>query len=212
MLSCSLAVIKKSNTMLEKPYAESCERNSPPIFEVISPLLSNSKAVLEIGSGTGQHAVYFAERLPYLLWHTSDKLEYHSGIQGWITESKLTNITPPALFDVSDDPSPELKIDAVFSANTAHIMNANDVKNMIEKVGELLPKHGLFLLYGPFKIEGQFSSHNDALFDQHLKLRNVGSSIRNIEDLDRLAEQAGLFPKHRYTMPRNNHLICWQRQ
>jgi len=198
--------------MLEKPYAESCDRNSQPIFEVISPLLSNTKAVLEIGSGTGQHAVYFAKRMPHLLWHTSDIIEYHLGIQLWITESKLTNITPPVTFNVSDDQSPELKIDAIFSANTSHIMNANDVNNMIRKGGELLPKNGLFLLYGPFKVDGQFSSDNDALFDQHLKLRNVGSSIRNIEDLDRLAEQARLLPKHRYTMPRNNHLICWQRQ
>jgi len=198
--------------MLEKPYAESCERNSPPIFEVISPLLSNTKAVLEIGSGTGQHAVYFAERMPHLLWHTSDRIEYHPAIQWWMTESKLANIMPPVIFDVSDDQPPELEIDAIFSANTTHIMNANDVENMIRKVGELLPKNGLFLLYGPFKIDDQFSSHNDALFDQHLKRRNVGSSIRNIEDLDRLAKLAGLLPKHRYPMPRNNHLIYWQRQ
>lgn len=212
MLSCVLSVIQKLNTMSEKPYAESCERNSPPIFEIISPLLVNTKAVLEIGSGTGQHAVYFAERMPHLLWHTSDKIEYHMGIQLWVTASKLSNVTPPIIFDVSNNQSPEVKIDAVFSANTTHIMNSADVENMIKKVGKLLPKQGLFLLYGPFKIDGHFSSDNDALFDQHLRLRNVGSCIRNIEDLDRLAEQAGLLPLHRYTMPRNNHLICWKRQ
>ncbi len=200
------------NTMSEKPCAESCERNSQPIFEIISPLLAHTQAVLEIGSGTGQHAVYFAERMPHLIWHTSDKPEYHPGIQRWIKESKLTNVRPPHSFNVSHDACPKLKVNAIFSANTTHIMNKSDVANMIEHVGKRLPKDGLFLLYGPFRIDGQFSSQNDALFDQQLRRRNVGSNIRDIETLNRFAKQAGMLLKQRYAMPRNNHLICWQRQ
>jgi len=202
----------KLNTMLEKPFADACERNRQPIFEIISPLLANTKAVLEIGSGTGQHAVFFAQQLPNLTWHTSDRNEYHPGIRLWIKESKLSNVTPPVTFDVSVDDNPALPVDAVFSANTAHIMHWNDVENMFEKVGELLPIGGVFLLYGPFKIEDQYSSNNDALFDQHLRHRDPKSGIRDIEKLDYLAKQASMFRQHLYPMPSNNYLACWQRQ
>jgi len=197
--------------MSNKPYAESCEQNRDPIFAVLQPLFTDRTAVLEIGSGTGQHAVYFAEKMPHLTWHCSDRIENHEGIQLWLDEAHLSNTRSPIALDVSHDNWPELKVDAVFSANSVHIMHWSDVQACFAGVGKLLPAQGLFALYGPFNYNHQYTSDSNARFDKWLKERDPNSGIRNFEDLNQLAELAGMRLHDDFAMPANNRILCWQK-
>jgi cyclopropane fatty-acyl-phospholipid synthase-like methyltransferase len=194
-----------------KPYSESCDQNRDPIFSIIEPLFRGRRNVLEIGSGTGQHAVYFAARMPHLTWHTSDLPENHAGIRAWLDEAVLANISDPIALDVCSRPWPDLEIDAVFSANTVHIMHLEEVVALFEGVGEVLGRDGLFCLYGPFNYGGNYTSESNARFDEWLHARDPLSGIRDFDDLDRLAGTAGLQMENDYAMPANNRLLCWRK-
>lgn len=195
-----------------KPFSESCEQNKAPILAVIAPLFRDCRSVLEIGSGTGQHAVHFAAHLPHLLWHTSDMAENHPGINLWLAEAALPNTRPPLALDVLRDPWPELVVDAVFSANTTHIMGWLAVEALFAGVGKLLPQNGLFVLYGPFNYAGQYTSESNARFDQWLKMRDPYSGIRDVDDLKRLAAAAGMTLLHDVEMPVNNRILVWRKR
>jgi cyclopropane fatty-acyl-phospholipid synthase-like methyltransferase len=195
-----------------KPYAESCDENREPILAVIQPLLHKAGSVLEIGSGTGQHAVYFAEKLPHLVWHTSDRIEYHAGIKMWLQETNLVNTRGPLELDVSQSEWPRQSFDAVFSANTIHIMHWPDVEALFSGAGSVLSTAGCLLLYGPFNYGNRYTSESNARFDQWLKGRDPASGIRNFEDLDRLANQAGMMLKDDVEMPVNNRILYWEKQ
>ncbi|WP_435684285.1 DUF938 domain-containing protein [Sedimenticola selenatireducens] len=195
-----------------KPYSESCDQNRDPILSVIQPLFAELTRVLEIGSGTGQHAVYFAAAMPHLTWHTSDCLEYHDGIRLWLEEAALPNVRPPLQLDVARSVWPSLDVEAVFSANTAHIMHWPEVEAMFAGVGGLLPAGGLFALYGPFNYQGRFTSDSNARFDGWLKQRDPAMGVRDFEALDRLANAAGMALMQDFEMPANNRILCWRRQ
>lgn len=195
----------------DKPYSESCDQNREPILSVIAPLLRDARQVLEIGSGTGQHAVHFAAALPHLVWHTSDCAEYHPGIRLWLEEAALPNTRPPLLLDVARSAWPALEVDAVFSANTAHIMHWHEVEAMFAGVGQLLGDGGHFMLYGPFNYNGRFSSESNARFDRWLKARDPAMGVRDFETLSELAERVGLQLLEDFEMPVNNRILCWQR-
>ena len=196
---------------MNKPYAESCDQNREPILQVIRPLLQNAQKVLEIGSGTGQHAVYFAQQMPHLRWHTSDRAEYHDGIRAWIADSGLDNVQPPIELDVLRSQWPVLDIDAVFSANTCHIMHLDEVQALFAGVGQLLGQGGKFLLYGPFNYHGDYTSDSNARFDQWLQARDPLSAIRDFEAVDALAQQAGMVLQQDYAMPANNRILYWKK-
>lgn len=180
-------------------------------MQVIKPLLKQATSVLEIGSGTGQHAVYFAKRLPHLIWHTSDAVEHHVGIKHWCSESDLVNIVNPIAFKVTEDQPPVLKIDAIFSANTAHIMSWYEVESMMQVAAGLLPKNGLFILYGPFNYQEKYTSASNAQFDIWLKNRHPQSCIKDFEKLNQWAEDNHLFLKEDCAMPENNRILVWQK-
>jgi len=194
-----------------KPYAESCDENREPILSVIQPLLKDCSCVLEIGSGTGQHAVYFAGKLPHLVWHTSDCAKYNTGINMWLQEAGLENTPAPLELNVSISAWPEQRFDAVFSANTAHIMHWPDVEAMFAGVGAVLTSAGRFLLYGPFNYDNHYTSDSNARFDSWLKSRDPESGIRNFEALDKLAQQAGMLLRYDYEMPANNRILYWEK-
>lgn len=196
---------------MSKPYAESCDRNRDPILSVIKPLLREHNTVLEIGSGTGQHAVYFAEHMPWLTWIASDRKENHDGIHQWLVEAGLANTRGPLLLDVRQPEWPEPEVDAVFSANAVHIMHWDEVVSMFNGVGKLLPEGGRLMLYGPFNYRGEYSSDSNARFDEWLKARDTGSGIRDFEAVNRLAEKAGLVLEQDYEMPANNRILCWRK-
>ena len=192
-----------------KPFAESCEQNKHAILEVLAQEFSDAKLVLEIGSGTGQHAVFFAQQLPHLTWQTSDMAEHHSGIQAWIDELGPENIRKPFALNVDIDPWPETTFDAIFSANTVHIMGWSEVQKMFAGIANVLTEGGRFCLYGPFNVDGKFTSESNANFEQWLKSRDTKSGIRDKAELDALAEQAGLKRVADHTMPANNNILVW---
>lgn len=192
-----------------KPYAESCDQNRDAIFGVIEPLFSDRSAVLEIGSGTGQHAVYFAPRLSQLTWYASDVADNHPGITLWLEESGLDNVEGPLSLDVTQSDWPALDVDAVFSANTAHIMPWDAVESMFDGVGNLLQSGGLFVLYGPFNYNGSYTAPSNERFDQWLKERGAWMGVRDFEALNALAEKAGMRLSEDFDMPSDNHTLVW---
>ena len=197
--------------MPDRPFAESCVENRVPIFAVLQPRLCDCRHLLEIGSGTGQHAVYFAADLPHLVWQTSDRAENHPGIMAWLAEAALPNVEPPVNLDVLTDDWPASGFDAVFSANTAHIMSTAAVEAMIHGVGRVLRPGGLFLLYGPFNYDGAYTSESNARFDAWLKQRDPAMGIRDLGWLTGLAANAGLALIEDIEMPVNNRTLVWQR-
>lgn len=194
-----------------KPYAESSEQNKVHILTVLKQYYQNIGTVLEIGSGTGQHAVFFAEQFSKATWITSDQVEYFDGIKMWLTESPLTNLQGPLLLDVNQQNWPVKEVDAVFSANTVHIMDWKSVENMFAGIGQILTKGGVFCLYGPFNYNGEFTSESNARFDLWLKQRNPLSGVRDFEALQKLAKIAGLDFINDVEMPANNRVLVWQK-
>ena len=194
-----------------KPYSESCDQNRDAILDVIQPLLANKKNVLEIGSGTGQHAVFFAEKMPNLTWQASDQQEYHYGINQWLDEAKLDNIPAPIALNVSKDKWPENTYDAIFSANAVHIMSWQNVLDFMQNATKIINSNGLLILYGPFNYNGNFTSESNARFELWLKDRDPKSGIRDFEAINQLAEDGGMTLLNDYEMPANNRILCWQK-
>lgn len=194
-----------------KPYSESCDQNRAPILEVLRIELADRQRLLEIGSGTGQHAVYFAPEFPGLLWQTSDMADMHAGIHAWLAEQGCGNILPPLALDVSHDSWPAASYDAVFSANTAHIMDWPSVECLFAGIGRVLEPGGVFCLYGPFNYAGAYTSESNARFDAWLKARDPHSGIRDFEALRELGEKAGMKLKEDYEMPANNRTLVWSK-
>ncbi len=194
-----------------KPYAESSEQNQGPILEVLRDALAGATRVLEIGSGTGQHAVHFGRHLPHLAWLPTDLAENLAGIRSWLDEAALANVEPPRVLDVRQPVWGVGDVDAVFSANTAHIMDWEGVRAMVAGVGRLLPAGGVFALYGPFHYGGEPTSPSNARFDAMLRARDPAMGVRNFEDLDALARRAGLALRRDYAMPVNNRTLVWHK-
>ncbi len=197
--------------MPERPYAAACDENRDVILAVLRPRLQQARTLLEIGSGTGQHAVYFAAALPHLSWQPSDQAVHHPGMRLWLDAAGLANLLPPLALDVSRDAWPAGPYDAAFSANTAHIMDATAVTDMFAGIGRVLCRDGLFLLYGPFNRAGRYTSASNARFDAWLKTRDPASGIRDIAWLNELAAAAGLQPAEEIAMPVNNLTLVWRR-
>lgn len=194
-----------------KPYAEACERNKRPILEVLIHEFADVRRVLEVGSGTGQHAAFFGPALPHLVWQTSDLAASHAGIQAWIAEAGAPNVRPPLLLDVLGS-WPDWPFDAAFSANTAHIMSWQGVTTMFAQIGQRLPLGGRFVLYGPFSYGGRHISTSNADFDRALRARDPLSGVRDLDALQVLAERSGLGLHRDYPMPANNRLLVWERR
>jgi len=197
--------------MTDKPFSEYADRNGAPILSVLETEFAACSKVLEIGSGTGQHAARFADALPFLQWQTSDLDENHSGIDGWVKDSGLSNLLPPLSLDVLNTDVPPASFDAVYSANTAHIMSIDAVQKMFALVGNALIVGGVFCLYGPFRQEGEFNTSSNAAFHQTLRSRNPEMGIRHLESLDDFAGDNDMTRVRLYSMPANNHIAVWHR-
>jgi cyclopropane fatty-acyl-phospholipid synthase-like methyltransferase len=186
-----------------KPFSEASERNRAPILAILKRVFKDRKHVLEIGSGTGQHAAYFAPELPHLVWQASDVAENLPGIREWVS-------SPPPIELNVDGEWPRLAVDAVFSANTTHIMSWSQVERLFPGVGRLLPPGGVFVLYGPVNYGGKHTSESNARFDAMLRARDPLSGLRDFDDIDRLARKAGLRLEEDNAMPANNRLLVWR--
>jgi cyclopropane fatty-acyl-phospholipid synthase-like methyltransferase len=195
----------------EKPYAEACERNREPLLEVLREVFAGCKSVLEIGSGTGQHAVYFGAHLPHLTWQTGDVPANHPGIRAWLEEARLPNVLPPLALDVNSDDWPQRQYDAVFSANTLHIVGWREVELMFAGIARVLPRGGVLAIYGPFNYDDRYTADSNARFDEWLKARDAASGIRGFENVDALARSHGFRLARDFAMPANNRTLVWRR-
>jgi cyclopropane fatty-acyl-phospholipid synthase-like methyltransferase len=192
-----------------KQYSQACDENREPILKLIRKVFANAHSILEIGSGTGQHAVYFARQLPHLTWQPTDLEENHASIQAWRDESGLENVRPPIALDVSASAWPDSIYDGFFSANTAHIMNPEEVQRMFSGIGNLLPTGAHCCLYGPFNYDGAFTSDSNKQFDSWLKKRNPASGIRYFEVFSELGDAKGFILMGDNEMRVNYRLIVW---
>jgi len=197
--------------MKQRPDAPAARRNREAILEVLRDEFRASGSVLEIGSGTGQHAVYFAAALGHLVWQTSDRRTNHSGITAWIEASGQGNVVAPLDIDVLETVNVEGDYDAIFSANTAHIMSVTAVHRMFELVGRVLPDNGIFCLYGPFNVDGRYTSDSNEAFDRSLRAENPEMGIRDLRELDKIAGGNGLCRARLYAMPANNMIAVWEK-
>jgi cyclopropane fatty-acyl-phospholipid synthase-like methyltransferase len=195
---------------MQRTFSQACENNKDAILEVIEPLFSHVGKVLEVGSGTGQHAVYFAKKMPHLIWQPADQQDYIAGIQSWLDEASLPNILSPLVLDVKN-PWPLESVPAIFSANTVHIMSWKEVEMFFSAIKTTLESGGLFCLYGPFNYQGCYTSESNARFDQWLLQRNPLSAIRDFEAIDQLAVKSGLSLVADHAMPANNRCLVWKK-
>lgn len=194
---------------MNKPFAESAVENREPILQVLRDLFRDRKNVIEFGSGTGQHAVYFARAMPHLVWQPTDVISALDGIRAWIKDEGATNLRDPVALDVATDTWPEERYDAAFSANTAHIMSWPEVVALFDGLSNILAPGAFFALYGPFHSGGKPTSESNARFDLWLRARDPNSGVRNFEDLDDLARNAGMHLLNDYAMPVNNRILVW---
>lgn len=198
--------------MIAAPLPESpaCERNKAPILERLRFLFSNRSRVLEIGSGTGQHAMYFAAHMPWLKWTCSDRSEHHTTLRARLQVAELKNLDGPVELDVTGK-WPVTDADAVFSANTAHIMPWPAVEMMFAGAERLLAAGGRMVLYGPFHYGNAPTSAGNAAFDRELAARGGGEGIRDIQAVEQLAAQHQLQLLADFAMPANNRLLAWEK-
>jgi cyclopropane fatty-acyl-phospholipid synthase-like methyltransferase len=193
-------------------FSEACERNKGPILGLLRDELARCTRVLEIGSGTGQHAVHFARHLRHLEWQPTDRAEYLPDLAARIAEEGTPNLLPPVALDMLQRQWPRVAADAVYSANTLHIMSWTEVEAFFSGVGKVLAAGGMLVVYGPFRYAGNFTSESNAAFDRSLRERDPASGIRDIEAVKRLAEAQSLVLTADHVMPANNQLLVWVRR
>ena len=198
--------------MTDKPVSPSCERNREPILAQLREHFADRRHVLEIGSGTGQHAVHFAEAMPWLNWQCSDRAEYLPGIRLWLDDAALPNTPAPLELDVAGPWRLPARFDAAFSANTLHIMSWPEVEAFFAGLDGALAEDAKLAVYGPFNYGGAFTSDSNATFDVWLKERNPAMGIRDFEAVDALARAIGLELVADAQMPANNRQLVWRRQ
>jgi cyclopropane fatty-acyl-phospholipid synthase-like methyltransferase len=195
---------------MEKPDAPSCLRNREPILGVLREHFADRRTVLEIGSGTGQHAIFFAAALRHLNWQSSEQRENLPGIRAWLDEAALPNTPAPLELDVMGA-WPTQRYDAIFSANTLHIMSWAKVECMFARLPEVMAGDAVLAIYGPFNYAGRFTSESNATFDAWLKQSGAHQGIRGFEAVDALAVTAGLTLIEDRAMPSNNRCLVWKR-
>lgn len=196
----------------EKPFSQACENNKEPIVDILKQVFRQPLTVWEIGSGTGQHACHFARRLPHLTWQPTDRAGNIAGIRMWLQETPLPNLRPPLPLDVADSVWPCRSIEALFTANTLHIMSWDEVTLLFQRLAEHLAGQALVCIYGPFNYRGGYTSDSNARFDQWLKQQNPLSCIKHFEQVRALAAAIGLELLADHAMPANNRLLVFERQ
>jgi hypothetical protein len=197
---------------MNKPFSQACENNKQPILNILTKVFKNTEHVLEIGSGTGQHATFFGQKLPHLTWQTSDLPINHAGIHTWLDEANLTNVLKPVVIDLNESwpiSNNNMQIDGIYTANTLHIISWPLVVKFFEGIANNVKNEANICIYGPFNYQGKFTSESNANFDLWLKDRDINSGIRDIEAILTLANSAGLQLIDDHAMPANNRLLVF---
>lgn len=195
-------------------WSQPAERNQVPILTHLQSLLDENRhyRVLEIGSGTGQHAVHFANALPKVEWITSDLKENHATLNAYLEVAGNSRIRRPIELDAESLAKFDEQVDVIYTANTCHIMSWEQAQAMILNAGRVLATQGLFLVYGPFHVGGQANSEGNYRFDLSLSQTNAWQGIRNREDVIREADAAGFSLTQSFDMPANNQLLVLERR
>jgi hypothetical protein len=196
--------------MLKKPFAPAAEENRDAILKVLQQEFKHINTVLEIGSGTGQHAAYFSQHLAHLNWQASDKHTMLSGIAMWLDDANLETPLAPIELDVNLN-WPQQSYQGAYAANIAHIIHWNEIEALFSGLDQVLIDSAVFCLYGPFNINGDYTSESNRLFDLWLKERDPESCIRDKNDLDQLAIKNNFQASSLWEMPANNKILCWRR-
>ncbi|MFZ5653869.1 MAG: DUF938 domain-containing protein [Pseudomonadota bacterium] len=196
---------------MNRPFSQACANNQAPILAVLQQAFAGVRRVLEIGSGTGQHAVHFAPRLPHLIWQPSDLPEQLPGIDAWLAACPAPNLRPARALDVTAADWGVGEVDAVFTANTLHIMAWPLVETLFAKLPGVLAGEGVLAVYGPFNYGGAHTSPSNARFDAWLRSTDPRQGIRDYEAVAALAAAAGLELVEDHAMPANNRLLVWRR-
>ncbi|HEX5304637.1 MAG TPA: DUF938 domain-containing protein [Dyella sp.] len=196
---------------MERPSSPACVRNREPILAVLQPWLADRRRVLEIGSGTGEHAVHFAAAMPQLVWQTSDREEYLPGIRAWLEHAQLPNTPPTVTLDVSDC-WPQGPFDAVFTANTLHIMGWPEVQRLFAALPAICTADARLAIYGPFHERGQPTCASNAAFDAALQARDPRMGLRERAAVDDLAAAGGFKLQRVVPMPSNNLCMLYRRE
>lgn len=189
------------------PSSEACERNKAPILEVLRGAFAACTQVLEIGSGTGQHAVHFAAQLPHLTWHPTEQLAYLPDLTARTKLQGTANLRPPTVLDVKQSRWPLRAVDAIFTANTLHIMSLTEVTLMFHGFDAVLRAGGVLCIYGPFRYGGRYTSKSNEEFDRMLQERDPKSGMRDIQDVIGLGQERGLQLRADHDLPANNRLL-----
>ena len=197
--------------MNTKPYSSAAERNRQPILDQLGGLLPASGTVLEIGSGTGQHAVFFSRALPGLQWQPTDREVNLAGLEAYFSEEGNERILPLLQLDVISDPWPGRSYEAAYSANTAHIMPWDAVVAMFAGVAAHLLPEARFFLYGPFNIDNRFTSESNALFDARLRSEGEHMGIRDMAAIESLANLHQMRLEYQLAMPANNFILVFRK-
>lgn len=195
---------------MQKPFSQACENNKESILEILRDAFVDVVRVVEVGSGTGQHAIFFARKMPWLVWQTTDLPEHHAGICSWLEEGPANALWPLTL-DVMSDQWPVDGADGVFTANTLHIFSWEAVQAFFHGAGKCLLQGGVLCVYGPFNYGGNYTSESNANFDLWLRQRDPRSGVRDFEAVEQLATAAGFKLGSDNPMPANNRLLCWRR-
>lgn len=195
---------------MNKPFSQACVNNAGSIAKVIKPYVASKKNLLEIGSGTGQHAVYIGGHFSQLLWQTSDLSSNHPGIKQWLEESGKSNLLSPLVYDVTHGAPASEAYDVVFTANTLHIMPWSAAQECITQAASLLKPKGLLLVYGPFNYDGTYTCESNRDFDQYLRSVHPKQGIRDFERVNQVALESGFRLLNDHKMPANNRLLAWQ--
>lgn len=193
------------------PYSSAAERNREPILEQLKISLPQQATVLEIGSGTGQHAVFFTHSMPGICWQPSDRAENLEGLQACFTAADSERILPLLQLDVLDDAWPAQTYEAAYSANTAHIMSWDAVVAMFAGISAHLESGGHFILYGPFNINDQFTSQSNQQFDAHLRALDPQMGIRDMGAMEKLADKNDMTLGQKIVMPANNFILVFKK-
>jgi hypothetical protein len=193
------------------PHSDPCERNKGPILEVLRDTFAGCKHVLEIGSGTGQHAVHFATGMPWLVWQPSEMPEAMPGLRKRIFNEGPKNLRAPVVIEVTAQPWDVRKVDGVFTANTLHIMHWPEVQAFFAGLPAIAKPGAVLAIYGPFRYEGRYTSGSNESFDAMLHARDPGSGLRDFREVDALARAAGFEFKVDHAMPANNQTLVWTR-
>jgi len=193
-------------------FSPSCKRNQAALLVELTALFSTKQHILEIGSFSGQHAIHFSENIPNINWQPSDVEEHFSALQQNLTEASLQNCQPPMILDVAESHHwPDLQYEAIFTANTLHIMSWQSVQKLFENINKVCKKGTLLCIYGPFKYQGKYTSTSNADFQCWLQNRDLNSGIRDFEKVNELAIEQGFVFLADKSMPANNQLLIWQK-